>query len=126
MDSKTNIALSGVFEDIWADELQILGDSESIPQIPKITKQFTNTLKDNKGKANKEDLELMVHNTHQSGCVYEKVPSKTHHIRLDYKNKCRSLKPRTHDQPQNPFFKKHENEALRRIPSTEILKSILN
>ncbi|CAI2385926.1 unnamed protein product [Moneuplotes crassus] len=56
MNSLANINEYKVSEDIWNCPDQI-DEEECTPQIPHFTKQFENTLKDNKGSSNKADFE---------------------------------------------------------------------
>ncbi|CAI2387405.1 unnamed protein product [Moneuplotes crassus] len=117
-------------QDVWADECQILCEDECTPQIPKGTKQFCNTLKSNKGKANKADFERMdvldfpsrgprnVAKSSRPGSRVLKTLFKFNHLKYS-KPKSQSYGCALSFSPD-----KMQCTQLRKIPSSDILKSL--
>ncbi|CAI2385838.1 unnamed protein product [Moneuplotes crassus] len=117
-------------QDIWADEDQLLSEDECSPQIPKITKQFCNTLKNNKGKANKADFERVKEHTYQSKRSCEKeglrFPAPCLSKSLFKLSHARHSKSKSQNYGCTLSFSSSRMQPtqLRRIPSSDILKSL--
>ncbi|CAI2385062.1 unnamed protein product [Moneuplotes crassus] len=117
-------------QDIWADEDQLLSEDECSPQIPKITKQFRNTLKSNKGKANKADFEIVKEHAYHSERLCEKegfrfsAPCLSKSL-FKFSNP-RHSKQKSQNYGCTPSFStsRMQSTQLRRIPSSDILKSL--
>ncbi|CAI2384312.1 unnamed protein product [Moneuplotes crassus] len=118
-------------QDIWADEDQLLSEDECSPQIPNVTKQFCNTLKSNKGKANKADFEVEQESLSnidwpREGGKYTLrsvscVPKSQFKIRNHRRAK---LKSQNYGCILSFSPVKMQSKLLRRIPSSDILKSL--
>ncbi|CAI2384457.1 unnamed protein product [Moneuplotes crassus] len=123
-------------EDIWDCPDQV-GEEECAPQMPHFTKQFENTLKDNKGSSNKADFEGVLENTNTSKIIYlrpsdELVPagfqkqSVTCRVRKTLRDyKCKTYNVKKSSKWRGINFADSEKK-LRQIPSDQILKILLN
>ncbi|CAI2384218.1 unnamed protein product [Moneuplotes crassus] len=118
-------------QDIWADEDQLLSEEECSPQIPKATKQFRNTLKSNKGKANKADFEVQQESTSNIDCPRETGKYTLRSVSCVPKSQFKISNPR-YTKPKSQNYgcilsfspAKVQSKLLRRIPSSDILKSL--
>ncbi|CAI2387712.1 unnamed protein product [Moneuplotes crassus] len=128
-------------KDIWATEFHALGEDakESVPQIPKTTKQFVNTLRTNKGKPIIGDFKS---SSKQRVCTeHICVPPRFRETCQDcseqlielksrHKTKLKDYKPMTFNMKATEKWDKlglkaQKSELLRKLPSDEILKSML-
>ncbi|CAI2362129.1 unnamed protein product [Moneuplotes crassus] len=137
MNSEKSSKPVSAIQDIWDDERQIIEDDDCSPQLPKMTKQFSNTLKNNKGKANKDDFKPVIWNTSPEGYAFEPIHhvhiaqgTKNDEIRIKYRQRCNRTKPRTYDLSLSQKWAcctigKKANKSLRRIPSSDILRNLL-
>ncbi|CAI2367485.1 unnamed protein product [Moneuplotes crassus] len=137
MSSKILVNSFYTNQNIWDGDCQAIEEDDCTPQIPNATRQFMNTLKDNKGKVNKKDFEDGYCNTNPTiGPCGQEEPStsqiitKNSEIRLKYKKRWQFLKPKTHyvSLPTNWIDQKSDKkelQALRRVPSSDILRSLL-
>ncbi|CAI2378317.1 unnamed protein product [Moneuplotes crassus] len=136
MNSQISSKASDALQSIWDDELQVLKDDDCSPQVPKVTKQFSNTLRENKGSINKADLECFCLNTNQfeaaidvedrSEIVYNKEKAQvelksTKHKRVKSQNYVSTSVPNS----ATITLSKMKPALLRRIPSSEIMRSLL-
>ncbi|CAI2359099.1 unnamed protein product [Moneuplotes crassus] len=123
-------------KDIWDCPDQI-DEEECTPQMPHFTKQFENTLKDNKGSSNKADFEEVLESIGSpefcrikpsdeavAGKLQkQKVKRKTKRKLGDYKPNTYNVKTSSKWNGLNLADK--EKKLLRRIPSDQILKVLL-
>ncbi|CAI2362398.1 unnamed protein product [Moneuplotes crassus] len=101
-------------------------DAEPSPQIPNSSVKFTNTLRLNKGRANRADF--------RSSSITKNPNATTKplhcHFQRKPKKKLKDYKPMTYDPKICATWRvlslpKTSKEGLRSIPSSEILKILL-
>ncbi|CAI2386851.1 unnamed protein product [Moneuplotes crassus] len=114
-------------KDIWSDDLVSYDDSEDCsPQMPKVTHQFSNTLKDNKGKSNKEDF--------MNIC---EIPCKVQFFKdgpviigkstaFKTSSKPHSRGKRVKPQSYNSISPRRNSKPLKEVPSSEILQLLIS
>ncbi|CAI2380501.1 unnamed protein product [Moneuplotes crassus] len=135
MNSLITSNISGTDLDIWDDQLQLLDEVDCSPQMPNATRQFSNTLRYNKGSTRKADFGQFCSNSIQAeGTInltkqMEPVKGKLkvckdaalkYHKKAKSQNYVRSsVLDRTPTVPQ-----KIKPAQLRRISSSNILKSL--
>ncbi|CAI2386018.1 unnamed protein product [Moneuplotes crassus] len=135
MNSETQIKPFMGHKDIWSDDLVSCEDTdECSSQVPKMTYQFSNTLKDNKGKSNKEDFcclpmtpkdgdngEAQESNSEQAAFREDLSLSKPCSLR------CKKPKAKTFTlNSQKRYLSIKEVKLLRKVSSSEILQVLLN
>ncbi|CAI2387442.1 unnamed protein product [Moneuplotes crassus] len=132
MNFQQPIKLVTSHENIW-DDYQICAEAveDCSPQKPYFTRQFLNTLKENKGKPLKEFREV----ASESLCEPEESGDGSSQKEDDFESKVelkgsllkQSMKPMTFDFNSSPnhtsqVFNKKEGRELRKISSSEILR----
>ncbi|CAI2381059.1 unnamed protein product [Moneuplotes crassus] len=121
--------------DVWDDEpLGVEGD-EGRSQVPKVTKEFKNTLIGNKGKLSGKDLREILDvgkKDREGGCSGEKRSLKSGCANSQFKFRhFGNCKPKSQKYAAGiksgfsslSLAKKHTSD-LRRVPSCDILKSL--
>ncbi|CAI2387747.1 unnamed protein product [Moneuplotes crassus] len=129
-------------KDIWATKLYDLGEDakESVPQIPKTTKQFVNTLRTNKGKPIVGDFKS---SSKQRVCTepicipprFRETCQDCSEQLIELKSRdittLKDYKPKTYNKKAigkltKLRLKAQKSEFLRKLPSDEILKSMID
>eukprot|EP00344_Euplotes_crassus_P005729 CAMPEP_0196994594 /NCGR_PEP_ID=MMETSP1380-20130617/871_1 /TAXON_ID=5936 /ORGANISM="Euplotes crassus, Strain CT5" /LENGTH=142 /DNA_ID=CAMNT_0042410013 /DNA_START=1 /DNA_END=429 /DNA_ORIENTATION=+ len=126
---------SDVSQDIWDCTDEVFDDQdECSPQMPNFTKQFTNTLKDNKGKANIADFEEseevaampeFIRQLPSDEELAAQLPAQQ--VKRKSKRKLKDYKPNTYDVKTSSKWRglnltEMDKKELRRLPSDQILK----
>ncbi|CAI2378626.1 unnamed protein product [Moneuplotes crassus] len=136
MNSQISSKASDALQSIWDDELQVLEEDDCSPQVPKMTKQFSNTLRENKGSIRKADFGCFCLNTSQSGAVIDEDDSskmfkdkERDQIELNLtKRKKVKLQGYASSLVSNSAtltLSKMKPALLRKIPSIKIMGSLL-
>ncbi|CAI2386262.1 unnamed protein product [Moneuplotes crassus] len=138
MNSQVKIHNLKISQDIWdcSDEDLIDGD-ECIPQVPHFTKQFSNTLKHNKGSTYPADFEDSIESVASPtfACLKPRDEEFAERFREQKnkrktKKKLRDCKPKTFDAKTSSKCKglnlsTKDKKLLRRISSKKILQVLL-
>ncbi|CAI2360427.1 unnamed protein product [Moneuplotes crassus] len=127
MNLAGQIKPSLTLKDIWSDDQVSCDNSDDcFPQIPKVTHQFKNTLKDNKGKLKKEDFikNLEIPCKGQLSKDDTIVIGKSTGFKTCSKHNphAKKLKPLTFSS----FVPRRNSKELKKIPSSEILQLLLS
>ncbi|CAI2362974.1 unnamed protein product [Moneuplotes crassus] len=121
-------------KDIWSDDLvSCEGSDECSPQIPKVTHQFENTLRDNKGKPHNKDLYWKVKtpsNNKLDGPLDGGVHQGSFLLGPTALEICTSRHKKTKAKtytfsPSRRYLDKKQVKLLRKIPSSDILQMLL-
>ncbi|CAI2385936.1 unnamed protein product [Moneuplotes crassus] len=135
MNSLASVNEYKVSEDIWDCPDQI-DEEECTPQMPHFTKQFENTLKDNKGSSNKADFEKDFEGLRNPKIMYLKPNDqgitarfKKQSVTCRGKTKLINNKPNTYNAKTSSRRRgfdlaAEEKKLLRRISSDRILKML--
>ncbi|CAI2360149.1 unnamed protein product [Moneuplotes crassus] len=133
MNSESQIKPFIPSKDIWSDDLVSCEDTDDCsPQVPKITHQFSNTLKTNKGKSNKEDFNLncllkVNGNGDSQDSRSKQASSLADSSPLEICiSRAKKSKAKTYIRSsQKRYLNDKEVKLLRKISSSEILKMLL-
>ncbi|CAI2358809.1 unnamed protein product [Moneuplotes crassus] len=114
-------------KDIWSDDLvSCEGSDECSPQMPKVTHQFENTLRDNKGKPHKKDLMASLEAPFKEMISKDSltINGKLKKFKTCSKSNphCKRPKPSTY-KSNSP---RRKSKLLRDIPSCEILQLLIS